>query len=172
MVSEQPWRQTATATIASGSVDAITLGTAKTGYSQSNPPVVLIESPALLAERLTQESPTAGDFGTIVGVTTTTVGVATGLVFELFIPNNSALKDATLVGTAITVSSLAAGDFFTVSNSNIGLGVTSLNQVEQSQLVLEPLVLIMCMRLSLQQLHKRLSLELVQPQLTKSRSVF
>ena len=119
-------RQTATATIASGSVDAITLGTAKTGYSQSNPPVVLIESPALLAERLNAGITYSGDFGTIVGVTTTTVGVATGLIFELFIPNNSALKDATLVGTAITVSSLAAGDFFTVSNSNIGLGVTSL----------------------------------------------
>ena len=119
-------RQTASATIASGSVDTITLGTAKTGYSQSNPPVVLIESPILLAERLNAGITYSGDFGTIVGVTPTTVGVATGLVFELFIPNNSALKDATLVGTSITVSSLAVGDFFTVNNSNIGLGVTSL----------------------------------------------
>ena len=119
-------RQTATASITAGVVTSITLGTAKTGYSQSNPPVVLIESPALLAERLNAGITYSGDFGTIVGVTTTTVGVATGLVFELFIPNNSALKDATLVGTAITVSSLAAGDFFTVNNSNIGLGVTSL----------------------------------------------
>jgi len=44
----------------------------------------------------------------------------------MFIPTNSALRNDTLVGTAITVSSLAVGDFFVVRNSNIGFGVTSL----------------------------------------------
>ena len=122
--SEQ--RQTATASITAGVVTSITLGAAKTGYSQSNPPVVLIESPSVLTERLSAGISYRGDFGTIVGVTTTTVGVATGLVFDLFIPNNSALKDTDLVGTAVTVSTLAAGDFFVVRNSNVGLGVTSL----------------------------------------------
>jgi hypothetical protein len=122
--SEQ--RQTATASITAGVVTSITLGAAKTGYSQSNPPVVLIESPSVLTERLNAGISYRGDFGTIVGVTTTTVGVATGLVFDLFIPNNSALKDTDLVGTAVTVSTLAAGDFFVVRNSNVGLGVTSL----------------------------------------------
>ena len=122
--SEQ--RQTATASITAGVVTSITLGAAKTGYSQSNPPVVLIETPAVLAERLSAGISYRGDFGNIVGVTTTTVGVATGLVFDLFIPNNSALKDTDLVGTAVTVSTLAAGDFFVVRNSNVGLGVTSL----------------------------------------------
>ena len=58
--------------------------------------------------------------------TTNTVGVATGLILDLFIPNNSALKDTELVGTAVTVSTLAVGDFFVVRNSNVGLGVTSL----------------------------------------------
>ena len=123
--SEQ--RQTATASITAGVVTSITLGAAKTGYSQSNPPVVLIETPAVLAERLSAGISYRGDFGTIVGVATTnTVGVATGLVFDLFIPNNSALKDTELVGTAVTVSTLAVGDFFVVRNSNVGLGVTSL----------------------------------------------
>jgi len=122
--SEQ--RQTATASITAGVVTSITLGAAKTGYSQSNPPVVLIETPAVLAERLSAGISYRGDFGNIVGVTTTTVGVATGLVFDLFIPNNSALKDTELVGTAVTVSTLAVGDFFVVRNSNVGLGVTSL----------------------------------------------
>ena len=71
-------RQTATASITAGVVTSITLGTAKTGYSQSNPPVVLIETPAVLAERLSAGISYRGDFGNIVGVTTTTVGVATG----------------------------------------------------------------------------------------------
>jgi len=124
--SEQ--RQTATASITAGVVTSITLGTAKTGYSQSNPPVVLIESPAALAERLNAGITYSGDFGTIVGVATTSiVGVAsTGLILSMFIPTNSALRNDTLVGTAITVSSLAVGDFFVVRNSNIGFGVTSL----------------------------------------------
>tara|TARA_Y100000004_G_scaffold95231_1_gene106697 strand:+ start:4064 stop:15256 length:11193 start_codon:yes stop_codon:yes gene_type:complete len=120
-------RQTATASITAGVVTSITLGTAKTGYSQSNPPVVLIEPPTPLVERINSGITFAGDFGTIVGVaTTSTVGVATGLVFSLFIPNGSPIKDATLVGAADTVSSIEANDFFVVSESNIGLGVTSL----------------------------------------------
>ena len=119
-------RQTATATIASGVVTAVNLGTAKTGYASTTPPVVLIEPPAPLIERINAGITFSGDFGTIVGVTTTNVGVATGLVFQFFIPNDSPFKDATLVGTADTVSTIAAGDFFVVSESNIGLGVTSL----------------------------------------------
>jgi len=119
-------RQTATASITAGVVTSITLGTAKTSYSQSNPPVVLIEPPTPQVERITSGINFEGDFGNIVGVTTTTVGVATGLVFQVFLPMDSPFRDTTLVGTAKTVSSIQAGDFFVVSGSNIGLGVTSL----------------------------------------------
>ena len=120
-------RQTATATITNGVVTAVNLGTAKTGYASTTPPVVLIEPPTPLVERINAGITFAGDFGTIVGVTTTNVGVATGLVFQFFIPNDSPFKNATLVGTADTVSTIAADDYFVVSESNIGFGVTSLS---------------------------------------------
>ena len=123
-------RQVATTTITSGSVSSISVDTSSvaTGYASTNPPVVLIEPPKVLAERINSGVQYQGDFGTIVGVATTSiVGVAsTGLILSLFIPQDSALKDTSLVGTAITVSSLSVGDFFVVRNSNIGFGVTSL----------------------------------------------
>ena len=86
----------------------------------------MIEPPTPQVERITSGINFEGDFGNIVGVTTTTVGVATGLVFQLFLPMDSPFRDTTLVGTAKTVSTIEAGDFFVVSGSNIGLGVTSL----------------------------------------------
>ena len=69
-----------------------------------------------------------GDFGIITGVHTTTVGVAsTGLVFDLFIPPDSELRDSDIVGVT-TVSGISTGYYFTVSNSTVGNGVTSLYQ--------------------------------------------
>ena len=47
---------------------------------------------------------------------------------ELFIPINSFLRDTNIVGTAVTLSGISVGDYFTVKNSNIGSGVTSLYQ--------------------------------------------
>ena len=122
-------RQTATASITSGIVTSISItGSAATGYASTNPPAVLIEPPTTLTERINSGIVYTGDFGTIVGVATTSVvGVAsTGLILSLFIPQNSILKDTSIVGTAITVSSLSVGDYFVVRDSNIGLGVTSL----------------------------------------------
>ena len=58
---------------------------------------------------------------------TTTVGVTTGIVFDLLLPSDSLFRDSDVVGTAITVSGIQTGYYFVVSNSNIGNGVTSLN---------------------------------------------
>jgi len=69
-----------------------------------------------------------GDFGIISGIKTTSIGIAsTGVVFDLYIPENSFLRDTTIVGTAITLSGIQNGYYFVVSNTNIGNGVTSLN---------------------------------------------
>ena len=69
----------------------------------------------------------SGDFGTITGISTVSVGVAsTGLVFDLFIPTNSYLRDSAIVGAAITVSGIQTGYYFVVNRSNVGNGVTSL----------------------------------------------
>jgi len=121
-------RATATATLTGDSVSSITVSTPGTAYTNTNPPVVLIEIPQTIYENNTSDSYT-GDFGIIVGVTSTSVGVAsTGFVLDLFIPINSYLRDTTIVSTATTISSIQTGDYFVVKDSNIGSGVTSLYQ--------------------------------------------
>lgn len=58
----------------------------------------------------------SGDYGIIVGfgVTTTT---SNKIIFDLYIPEDSPLRDSSINETPITVSELSAGDYFSVSNS-------------------------------------------------------
>ena len=110
---------TATATITSGVVDSVTI-TDGGGY-YSEPPVVIFEQPKISKESINVSS-YEGDYGTIVGFGTTTVGSETRIIFDLFIDQGSFLRDTNIVGSAITVSGISTGDFFTVYNSNIGDG--------------------------------------------------
>ena len=117
---------TATAAISGlGTVNSITVRNAGAGYTNTNPPLVMIEP-----ESVTQDTITSikydGDFGEIVGIGTSTVaGIGTALQFDLFIPKDSVLRDASVVGSAITVSGIASGYYFTVFDSNVGSGLTS-----------------------------------------------
>ena len=121
-------RATATATLTGDTVSSITISTPGVGYTRTSVPQVLIEAPSVSKET-NRTSLYEGDFGEIVGLTSTSVGVAsTGFVMELFIPINSFLRDTNIVGTAVTLSGISVGDYFTVKNSNIGSGVTSLYQ--------------------------------------------
>lgn len=123
-------RSEAISSITSGIVTSITVTSPGTGYTTSNPPVVLIEEPDV--SDYTEEISSvqySGDFGIISGISTTSVGVAsTGIVFDLVIPSDSFLRNASIVGSAITVSGIQTGYYFVVYNSNVGLGVTSLRQ--------------------------------------------
>ena len=119
------YRSAARSFTTSGIVTSILVTSPGTGYTYTNPPEVLIEIPKLKIEQNLTTS-YEGDFGTIVGVKTTSVGVSTGIVFDLLIPENSYLRDSDIVGSAITVSQLASGYCFTAYNTNIGNGVTSL----------------------------------------------
>jgi hypothetical protein len=118
-------RAQATATISGGAVSTISITNAGTGYTQA--PNVLIAAPSNDIETVADVT-YSGDFGQITGIKTTSVGVApTGLVFDFYIPEKSFLRDASIVGTAITLSQIQTGYRFVVKNSNVGNGVTSLN---------------------------------------------
>jgi len=119
-------RALVTASISGGTVSSITVSSPGTGYTNTKPPLVLIEVPTPITEEIKDVS-YSGDFGTITGISTVSVGVAsTGLVFDLFIPTNSYLRDSAIVGAAITVSGIQTGYYFVVNRSNVGNGVTSL----------------------------------------------
>ena len=121
-------RASVTSTLTGDAVSAITVTSPGTGYTNTTPPEVLIEVPSLIKE-INDSSSYEGDFGEIVGIATTTVGIAsTGVVFDLYIPTNSFLRDTTITGTAVTISGIQTGYYFTVSNSNIGNGLTSIYQ--------------------------------------------
>lgn len=105
-----------------------------TGFSITNPgfgytsePEVIVEQPTNNIERINDVS-YVGDYGIITGVAATVVGVATtAMVFSLFIPEESTLRDKASTGIAITVSQLERGDYFTVRNSYVGNGIVSLD---------------------------------------------
>jgi hypothetical protein len=124
-------RASAVSSITSGIVTTISVTSPGTGYTSTNPPLVLIGFPTPTKEVITGVS-YAGDFGVITGIKTTSVGVAsTGLVLDLFIPTNSFLRNTKVnsVGIATTgVSGIQTGYYFTIFNSNVGSAVTSLRQ--------------------------------------------
>ena len=111
---------TATSTITNGVVTGITITNPGAGYTQTNPPLVLIGPPTKQAETCGVSS-YSGDSGVIVGFGITTVGVLTNEIsLDFHIPYNSELRNPNLVGTAITLSKISVGDYFTVFNSNAG----------------------------------------------------
>jgi len=119
----------ATASITSGVVTSFTITNSGFGYTSSTPPQILIEHPTLKSEKI-ENVTYEGDFGIIVGVKTTSVGVAsTGVVFDLFVPVDSYLRNLNInVGVATTgISGIKTDYYFKVFNSNIGFGITSLD---------------------------------------------
>ena len=117
---------TAVATVSGvGTISAITITNAGAGYTNTNPPLVLVEP-----EKVTQDKLSSikyeGDFGEIVGIGTSTVaGIGTALQLDLFIPKDSVLRDTSVMPSAVTVSGIASGYYFTVFDSNVGSGLTS-----------------------------------------------
>ncbi len=125
----------ATATISGvGTVNAITVSyggtTSGFAYTSTAAPAVLIGEPKSVTSIETIENVSySGDFGIISGISTTSVGVAsTGIVFDLLLPKESLFRNAATVGSALTVSGISTGYYFTVFNSNVGASVTSLYQ--------------------------------------------
>ena len=107
--------------IANNKITSVTITNGGVGYTGSQVPVVLFESPTLKKETINVSSYT-GDFGTIVGFGTTTISGQNKVIFDLFINQDSFLRDSDYVGTGITVSGISTGDFFTTFNTGIGSG--------------------------------------------------
>jgi len=122
------YRASGSATITNGVVTSIGVSAIGYGYTSTNPPLVLIQSPKVTKEEISNVT-FEGDFGIITGIKTTSVSVATtGLVFDFFIPQNSYLRDLTIntVGIATTgISGIQTGYYFVVKNSNVGNGITA-----------------------------------------------
>jgi hypothetical protein len=123
---------TASSTILSDNVTNISIIGAGVGYTISNPPLVLIESPSIIKETNIVTS-YAGDSGVIVGFGTTTISGTDKIIFDFHIPLDSYLRETSTsfpfgvyVQTAITISSIDVGDYFMVYNSNIGSASTSI----------------------------------------------
>ena len=118
---------TATATIsAAGTVSTLSLSNVGTGYTTDKPPGVLI-SPPSYSEEENLITNFLGDSGIIVGFGTTTVsGVTTQFIFDLHIPYDSKLREPTIVGTAVTLSTLNVNDYFVITGSNVGNASTSI----------------------------------------------
>ena len=117
---------------AGNTIASVTIDNAGTGYTSTNPPTVLISEPGY-SEEENLSVDYAGDSGIIVGFgTTTTAGLTTQFVFDLHIPFDSKLRDASIVGTAITLSGLSQNDYFIVNNSNVGSATTSITSLDSS----------------------------------------
>ena len=123
-------RATATASISAGAtVSSVTITSPGTGYTTTNPPLVLIGPPATVKEEDNTIVSYSGDYGVITGISTTSVGVAsTAIVFDLVIEATSTLRNNTDITPQTTISGLSTGDFFIVYDSNVGSGVTSLDE--------------------------------------------
>jgi hypothetical protein len=120
----------ATATInSSGGISSVTITNPGSGYSDSNNTFVIADSPRQTVE-FAREVLYDGDFGIITGVGTTSVSSIDALVIDLYIPENSYLRNSTInnVGSAITgPSGITTGYYIYINNTNIGNSMISLN---------------------------------------------
>jgi len=109
-----------------GSISSIDVISPGFGYTQTNPPLVLIEERSAKVNEIKNVS-YLGDFGIITGIATTSVGLAsTGLVFDFFIPNDSYLRNINVNNPTTNTSNISENYYFKLSNSKVGSGLTSL----------------------------------------------
>ena len=123
---------TATATVAAdGSISSLTITNPGSAYTYTNPPVVLISPPVYSREEENDVADYKGDSGVIVGFGTTTIGAGTTqFIFDLHIPYNSVLRNASISGVAQTLSTINPNDYFVVTDSNIGYATTSIVSID------------------------------------------
>ncbi|MFZ9740285.1 MAG: hypothetical protein ACO3CQ_00115 [Candidatus Nanopelagicaceae bacterium] len=117
-----------------GTISSIQLNNPGYGYTTTNIPKVHVGPPTIFYEKIDRVT-YEGDFGWVTGIgTTSTVGFDTNFVFELYIPENSYLRESTY-GIPIDKSQISPGYYFKISNSNIGnpiFGISALDVYDSS----------------------------------------
>jgi hypothetical protein len=117
-----------------GSISSVQIDNPGYGYTTTNAPKVHVGPPTIFYEKIDRVT-YEGDFGWVTGIgTTSTVGFNTNFVFELYIPENSYLRESTY-GIPIDKSGILPGYYFRISNSNIGnsaFGISSLDVYDGS----------------------------------------
>ena len=117
---------TATASVTAGVVTSVTITNGGTNYSTQ--PLVYIQPPRITKEVVNVNSYT-GDYGVIVGVGSTAVGAQKQLFFDTYIPTDSFMRDANIVGTAITLSNIQSGDIIVIKDTFLSIGSTFASEV-------------------------------------------
>ena len=117
-------RATATSSTSNGIVTSVTITNGGFGYSQTNIPPVIFESPKPNREKV-YSIKAKGDFGTIVGINTIGVG-ASSLEFKLksetYDNTNLGIGYSSLDKFGVTYSQLEQGDYFVIYDSNVTSG--------------------------------------------------
>jgi len=111
-----------------GIVTSITVTDPGFGYDSNTPVVVLVSPPTTYYERF-DNIKIAGDYGNIVGITTSAAGVSTTSPMIIFQFDSDSVLNQANYGN-ITKSGIATGDYFIVNNSIVGSGVTTLDGSE------------------------------------------
>ena len=119
---------TATATVGTGgTISAITVTDGGFGYTPGTNPTVLLSQESVTREKCNTVNVT-GDYGTVVGVAVSSVGVGTTGIrstLNLKLDSDTFLNEAGFGN--ISKSGLAVGDYFVIKNSVFGNGVTSVD---------------------------------------------
>ena len=116
-------RATGTLSLSSGSVGIVTITNPGTGYTNTNPPLVLISEPTIVREEIGVDD-YSGDYGILVGFGLSTVSGGNEIILDFYIPTDSFMRDSEYVGTGITVSGIGTGDYFSVFSSNVDTNET------------------------------------------------
>ena len=103
-------------TIQNEQIVGLNIISAGSGYTSTNPPIVMVEPPKYAIEKC-DVSDYSGDYGIIVGFGTVTAAPKTQFVFDFYIPNDSWMRNTSLVSDPVVTSGIQTGDFFTVFNS-------------------------------------------------------
>ena len=114
-----------------GIVTGIEVLTGGTEYLQTNVPSCLIQPPTAVAES-DEVGSYHGDDGIIVGFGTegAEASVDKSLIFDIHIPYGSFMRNASLVGTAVTLSGISTGDYFVIKNTYVGFADTTLKSLD------------------------------------------